>query len=80
MTKSMLNIKKVYDMGIFNSNDYKRGYDDGYNDALKGKDPDYIKSGASLKFVIHGNKALDTYNEGYKEGYRIGSRDRVRNQ
>ena len=66
-------------MGILNSNDYKRGYDDGYNDALKGKDPNYIKAGASLKFAIHGDKAFDTYVEGYKEGYRNGSRDRVRN-
>lgn len=65
-------------MGIFNSNDYKRGYDDDYNDALKGKDPNYIKAGASLKFAIHGNKAFDTYVEGYKEGYRIGCRDRAR--
>lgn len=66
-------------MDILNSNDYKCGYDNGYKDAKNGKDPDYIKAGASWKFAIHGDKAFDTYVEGYKEGYRIGSRDRVRN-
>lgn len=65
-------------MGIFNSNDYNRGYQDGYRDAISGKDKSYVASGFSLKFALHGDKAIDSYNEGYNEGYRIGMRDRCR--
>ena len=60
---------------MINSNDYKRGYQDGYNDALTGVDRDYRRSGASLKFAVFGSSAIDSYNEGYNEGYRIGMRD-----
>lgn len=67
-------------MSIFNSNDYKRGYDDGYKDAMNGKDPNYTRGGASLKYAIHGDKAFDSYVDGYKEGYRVGSRNRNRNR
>ena len=51
-------------MSIFNSNDYKRGYDDGYKDAMNGKDPNYTRGGASLKYAIHGDKAFDSYVDG----------------
>ena len=65
-------------MGILNSNDYDRGYQDGYKDAVTGKEKSYTASGFSLKFALHGNKAIESYNEGYDEGYRIGMRDRCR--
>ncbi len=65
-------------MGIFNSNDYKRGYEDGYRDAKAGKEKSYVSSGKSMKYWINGDAAIDTYNQGYDEGYRIGMRDRCR--
>ncbi|MBO6050673.1 MAG: hypothetical protein J6P65_01680 [Bacteroidales bacterium] len=66
-------------MSIFNSNDYDRCYQDGYRDAMAGKEKSYLSSGFSGKFLLHGNDSLETYNEGYDEGYRIGMRDRCRN-
>ena len=65
-------------MGLFNSNDYNRGYQNGYKDAMAGKEKTYVSSGFSLKFALHGTEALESYNEGYDEGYRIGMRDRFR--
>ena len=65
-------------MGFLNSNDYNRGYQNGYKDAMAGKEKSYISSGFSLKFVLHGNASLDSYNKGYDEGYRIGMRDKCR--
>ena len=62
-------------MSIFNSNDYKRGYDDGYSVGFSGKDKDFTRSGMSMKFVIHGGKAIDTYNQGYHDGYKKGIED-----
>lgn len=61
-------------MSWLNSNDYKRGYEDGFNDAKNNKDKNYNRSGMSLKFVIHGPEAIKSYCEGYDEGYRIGCR------
>ena len=58
-----------------NSDDYNRGYRDGYADAAAGRDRDFSRSGASLKFALFGSGAIDSYNEGYKEGYRIGMRE-----
>lgn len=66
-------------MGLFNSNDYDRGYQDGYNDAIAGKEKSYLSSGMSAKFWLNGDSAIETYNQGYDEGYRIGMRDRCRN-
>jgi len=63
-------------MSIFNSNDYKRGYEDGYTAGFGGKDKDFIRSGMSMKFAIYGGKAIDSYNQGYNEGYKKGIEDR----
>lgn len=63
-------------MSWFNSNDYKRGYEDGLYDAKNNRDKNYNRSGLSMKFAIHGQKALESYCQGYDEGYRIGCRDR----
>ena len=63
-------------MSIFNSNDYKRGYDDGYSAGFAGKDKDFTRSGMSIKFAVHGGKAIDTYNQGYHDGYKKGIEDR----
>jgi hypothetical protein len=63
-------------MGIFNSNDYKRGYEDGYTAGFGGKDKDFTRSGISMKFAIYGGKAIDSYNQGYNEGYKKGIEDR----
>ena len=57
-------------MGFFNSNDYKRGHKHGSQDAKNGKDKNYVRGGASVKYAIYGNKAFDTYRDGYDEGYR----------
>lgn len=65
-------------MGLLNSNDYNRGYQNGYRDAVAGKEKSYVSSGLSLKFFLHGNASLDSYNKGYDEGYRIGMRDKCR--
>lgn len=55
-----------------NNDDYKRGYTDGYNDAVSGKSRNYSRSGLSIKYALFGSSAIDSYNEGYSEGYRIG--------
>lgn len=65
-------------MGRLNSNDYNRGFQNGYRDAMAGKEKSYVASGFSLKCVFHGTIAIETYNEGYNEGYRIGMRDKCR--
>lgn len=36
-------------MGILNSNDYNRGYKDGYNDDKNGRDKNYARGGMSFK-------------------------------
>ena len=59
-------------MGIFNPNDYKRGFEHGLQDAMKGKDKSYVRGGMSAKYAIYGDKAFDSYREGYDEGYRKG--------
>lgn len=63
-------------MSLFNSNDYKRGYDDGYSAGFAGKDKDFTRSGMSMKFAVHGGKSIDTYNQGYNDGYKKGIEDR----
>ena len=52
-------------MGLLNSNDYNRGYQNGCRDAMEGKEKSYVSSGFSLKYVLHGNTSLDSYNKGY---------------
>ena len=65
-------------MTWLNSNDYDRGYNDGYNDAMSNRAKNYNRSGLSMKFAIHGQHSLETYCEGYDEGYCIGCRDKNR--
>ena len=65
---------------IWNADDSKRGYDLGYDDGKNGK-PRHnfkaaLKAGQSLKFALHGSKALDTFYEGYDAGYKKGIEDR----
>ena len=57
-------------MSVLNSNDYQRGFADGKKDAEARKDPDYSRMGLSMKFVIHGTPALESYTRGYDDGYR----------
>lgn len=57
---------------VTNGNDYKRGWEEGRQDALNGKDKDYRRMGMSWKFVMHGNTALDSYTDGYNKGYESG--------
>lgn len=57
---------------ITNGNDYKRGWEEGRQAALAGKDKDYSHMGLSWKYVFHGNTALDSYIEGYNKGYDEG--------
>lgn len=57
---------------ITNGNDYKRGWEEGRQAALEGKDKDFIRMGISWKFVFHGNVALDSYIDGYNKGYESG--------
>lgn len=64
-------------MSIFNSNDYKRGFNDGYTAGFGDKDKSFIRSGKSTKFIVFGNKAIDTYNQGYNAGYEKGCYDRL---
>lgn len=59
-------------MSIFNSNDYDRGYENGYKDAVNKDSKRYGAMGLSFKFVIHGRKALDSYTKGYNQGYAKG--------
>jgi hypothetical protein len=63
-------------MSFLTGNDYKRGFESGYNDAFNGKDKWNLRAnfvmGWSLKFAIHGNIALDTFAQGYNDGYYEG--------
>ena len=63
-------------MSIFNSNDFKRGFKDGENDAIKDNDKSYAKSGFSLKFALHGDNAINTYIKGYDTGYLEGLKEK----
>jgi hypothetical protein len=53
---------------ILNSNEYRRGFEEGKADAEKGKNKSYIGM-ISLKSFIWGNASMDTYTQGYNEGY-----------
>jgi hypothetical protein len=65
-------------MSIFSSNDYKRGYEQGIDDAKSNKDKwNYsagFSMGFSLKFALHGQKAMETFAKGYEVGYLDGLR------
>ncbi len=60
---------------MLGGNDYKRGWIDGRDDALVGRDKDYRRMGLSLGFLFHGHQVLDTYAEGYNVGYAEGMRE-----
>ena len=62
---------------IFNSDDYKRGSEDGYKDGLAGKDRSFYKMPLSLKVAIHGDAAMDSYASGYRHGYTLGASVRL---
>ena len=64
-------------MGIFNSNDYQRGNEDGRKDAEAGRDKDYRRAGMTPKFAIYGEKVLDTYVDGYDDGYNTEKRNEI---
>lgn len=57
---------------MWSSDDYKRGWEDGYRDALDGKDRNTIRMGCSLRYFFFGRPALETYTEGYHQGYAQG--------
>ena len=57
-----------------NSNDYKRGYNEGLKAATEGKDKSFANSGNSWKFFLLGENAIKSYNEGYNAGYLDGLR------
>jgi hypothetical protein len=64
---------KIVNMSsLTNGNDYRRGWEEGHQDALSGKDKDFHRMGLSWKFAFHGNTALDSYTEGYNIGYEAG--------
>ena len=67
-------------MSFWNSNDYERGNRHGVKAGREGHDPNTWRAGASMKFAIHGDKAIDTYQQGYHEGYREGCRERCRDE
>ncbi len=64
-------------MSILNSNDYQRGNEDGKKDARAGRDKDYSRAGLTPKFAIYGNKVLETYIEGYNDGYNTEKRNQI---
>jgi hypothetical protein len=62
---------------LFNSNDYQRGFNEGKAAALASEDKNYIRSGISLKFAVHGSHAIDTYNKGYNDGYETAMKAKL---
>ncbi len=63
-------------MSILNSDDSQRGYHDGYEAGISGKEKNFVRSGMSWKFALHGSPAIDSYNAGYNKGYAKGCYDR----
>jgi hypothetical protein len=59
-------------MSIYNPNCSGEGYDNGFKDGEKGKSPDYTGS-PKLKSLLS-ESAVNTYIDGYKEGYLDGKR------
>lgn len=56
-------------MFLFDNDDTARGYKDGASDASRNNSKSYIKSGLSLKYWIHGTHVLNSYIDGYNQGY-----------
>ena len=72
---------------ILNSNDYKRGFEDGKADAMAGHNKNYSLSGGkfvlgvipipSAKFMFHDDKVIDSYNRGYNDGYETAMKTKL---
>lgn len=60
---------------IFNSDCYKDGYETGRAEALAEKDRDNRK--IRLKFLIYGNSSIETFDNGYSQGYTDGLREKA---
>jgi uncharacterized protein YukE len=60
---------------IFNSDCYKDGYETGRAEALAGKDRDNRK--IRLKFLIYGSNSIETFDNGYSQGYTDGLREKA---
>lgn len=60
---------------IFNSDCYKDGYETGRAEALAGKDRDNRK--IRLKFLIYGGNSIETFDDGYTQGYTDGLREKA---
>ncbi len=59
-------------MGIFSSDRYQVGYNQGYADAMAGKAMSFLKASHTGREC-----GFDSYVEGYKKGYRDGCYDRT---
>lgn len=58
-------------MNFLNQNDYKKGWEEGRQDALDSKQKSY--SGMiSFKSLIFGDFTMETYTKGYDDGYEQG--------
>lgn len=68
--------KKSISNKVLNSNDQQRGYEEGKQMAIDGKDKSYVGMGMSWKYWLHGNNALNSYTEGYDLGYLDGLREK----
>jgi hypothetical protein len=66
--------EKSFSDKFLNSNDFNRGYLEGKQTAIDGKDKSYVNMGKSWKFWLHGSNALSSYTEGYNLGYLDGMR------
>lgn len=60
---------------MWNTNDYKTGYEHGVNDARQNKNKNYRFNGLSLKYWINSGNAYKTYVAGYDAGYLDGIRE-----
>lgn len=62
---------------MWESNDYRRGWEDGHQDGIHGRDKNFLRMGLSLRFwIFGGDNILQTYVEGYNEGYAHGIAER----
>ena len=59
---------------MFNSDDSNRGYEEGFQAGLEGKNKNFNNSGKSWKFAFLGENAINSYNEAYNKGYDDGQR------
>jgi len=59
-------------MAILNTNAYRTGFDAGIAAAESGKEKDYRSVAKSWKTWVWGSPAMDTFIQGYDEGYAKG--------